>query len=249
LKALDNYILSDEEIIEGADVKESPFHSFSPQLRINLNPSDKSIQSSSKLINRINYTVKHCSPVHIIQRFTRGYLKRKHLSKNENLSKILKRSYLMNTRVGKRNLLSTTWKFEKGKVDINYSKLPLLVKEAPVTKSDNHFLDLKLFSDLTPNDLDSGLKGKEEKLHLASEMKHGLKKIKADLVTESTKALYNETMFIMKQLRSVLERAPLKNPCDDILWTESIQLEKRRSSKQIISKGNARMSDIRPPLG
>ena len=68
LKALDNYILSDEEIIEGADFKESPFHSFSPQLRINLNPSDKSIQSLSKLINRINYTVKHCSPVHIIQR-------------------------------------------------------------------------------------------------------------------------------------------------------------------------------------
>ena len=111
----------------------------------------------------------------------------------------------MNARVGKRNLLSPTWKFEKGKVDINYSKLPLLVKEVPVTKSDNHFLDLKLFSDLTPNDLDNGLKGKwyfrfelepdlfgsgkEEKVHLASEMKNGLKKIKADLVTESTKGL------------------------------------------------------------
>jgi hypothetical protein len=118
-------------------------------------------------------------------------------------------------------------KIKQGKVDINYSKLPFLVKETPVSKADQHFLDVKLFSDLTANDLDTGLKGKEEKLHSATELKNGLKKIKRDQVTESTKALYHQTMIKRNHLKSQIENARLKDQVVNSREQQRSEKEKR----------------------
>merc|ERR1712176_718476 len=49
--------------------------------------------------------------------------------------------------------------------------------------------------------------------------------------------------------RSVLERARLKNPCNDVLWIESIQLEKRISSKEIADRLLARALQECPSSG
>merc|ERR1712106_616146 len=48
LKALDHYVLSDEEIIEGAEFKNTRFESMASSLKINLNPSEKTNQMSEK---------------------------------------------------------------------------------------------------------------------------------------------------------------------------------------------------------
>ncbi|CAH2311037.1 leucine-rich repeat and IQ domain-containing 3 [Pelobates cultripes] len=85
LKALDNYVVSDEEIIEDWSLQDR-FRSQNPQLCINMLPApctDICLQSEMKdvrdLFTKINHVLAHCSPVLIIQRWIRGFLTRKRL--------------------------------------------------------------------------------------------------------------------------------------------------------------------------
>ncbi|XP_063283294.1 leucine-rich repeat and IQ domain-containing protein 3 [Pelobates fuscus] len=85
LKALDNYVVSDEEIIEDWSLQYR-FRSQNPHLCINMLPApctDICLQSEMKdvrdLFTKINHVLVHCSPVLIIQRWIRGFLTRKRL--------------------------------------------------------------------------------------------------------------------------------------------------------------------------
>lgn len=103
LQALDKYVISDEEIIENMRLR-GAFQAFSPQLRLQLyHPYNR--VCSSKIINYIylyvlqeaeycfelrgvyqlllavDSTLAHCSPVHIVQRWIRGWLTRRALLK------------------------------------------------------------------------------------------------------------------------------------------------------------------------
>jgi len=96
LKALDQHIISDEEIIEHLviDKSNSRFKSLSRNLKVNLCPSDTSqvrdtpsyndkdslaYSQLQEIIDSIDYKLKHSSPIQIIQRYTRGFLARKQL--------------------------------------------------------------------------------------------------------------------------------------------------------------------------
>lgn len=78
-------------------------------------------------------------------RFVRGFLTRKKLDKELGLkAKGFKR--IMNiTREGRRRPASPSWRFEKGKVDINYSKLMSLLKSETNIKNGESFLDISHF--------------------------------------------------------------------------------------------------------
>ena len=112
LKALDNYVISDEEIIEEARL-ENNFSSKSPPFRINLsiprtqvsttyfnkkcskkkhfimilkeNSFKSELQATFKLIKMVNKILSHYSPVLIIQKNIRGFLTRKYYRRNKRL--------------------------------------------------------------------------------------------------------------------------------------------------------------------
>merc|ERR1712168_1106442 len=118
------------------------------------------------MLNHINLIIKHYSAVVILQRFVRGFLTRKKLDKELGLKAKGFRRIMNITREGRRRPASPSWRFEKGKVDINYSKLMSLLKSETNINSDESVLDITLFKDLTCNDLDSGLRGKIETLNV-----------------------------------------------------------------------------------
>jgi hypothetical protein len=84
LKALDNHIISDEEIIEDADFNnrfsalKNQFYKY-PHFKSNaLSTYEDEMKSINKLMANINLTIAHYSPVHIIQKNIRAYLDRKY---------------------------------------------------------------------------------------------------------------------------------------------------------------------------
>ncbi|XP_058537226.1 leucine-rich repeat and IQ domain-containing protein 3 [Ochotona princeps] len=86
LKALDHYLISDEEIIQNWHLPER-FKTFSHQLYFNFCPPLKKGTTYEEEINNIKYTISkinkilaHTSPVLIVQRWIRGFLVRKSLS-------------------------------------------------------------------------------------------------------------------------------------------------------------------------
>ncbi|KAM8930143.1 leucine-rich repeat and IQ domain-containing protein 3 [Pelodytes ibericus] len=85
LKALDNYVVSDEEIIEDWHLPDR-FKAQSANLRVNMLPppiKDICLPNAMKvvtdLIAMINHILAHCSPVLIVQRCIRGFLTRRSL--------------------------------------------------------------------------------------------------------------------------------------------------------------------------
>ncbi|XP_033883495.3 leucine-rich repeat and IQ domain-containing protein 3 [Acipenser ruthenus] len=86
LKALDNYVVSDEEIIEDWSLPQK-FKAQTPNLFVDLCPVTKmesftdEMKMVKDIISKINYTLAFYSPVLIIQRWIRGHLTRKRLGK------------------------------------------------------------------------------------------------------------------------------------------------------------------------
>ncbi|KAM4021546.1 leucine-rich repeat and IQ domain-containing protein 3 [Anomaloglossus baeobatrachus] len=85
LKALDNFVVSDEEIIEDWKLG-GRFKALSPELYINMLPvpsKDISLENDMKavdeIIKKINGVLATCSPVLIVQKWIRGYLVRRRL--------------------------------------------------------------------------------------------------------------------------------------------------------------------------
>uniref|UniRef100_A0A8D0E5L8 Leucine-rich repeat and IQ domain-containing protein 3 n=1 Tax=Salvator merianae TaxID=96440 RepID=A0A8D0E5L8_SALMN len=83
LKALDYYVISDEEIIEDWRLPEK-YKPFTPCFFVDFYPLSKketTFQEEMKMvreiISKINYVLSHHSPVLIIQKWIRGYLIRK----------------------------------------------------------------------------------------------------------------------------------------------------------------------------
>lgn len=84
LKALDNYIISDEEIIEDAYFN-NRFSALKEEFHRNIflrcnpkNSYEEELKSLNELMANINLTLAHYSPVHIIQKNVRAYLDRKY---------------------------------------------------------------------------------------------------------------------------------------------------------------------------
>uniref|UniRef100_A0A1I8GI78 Leucine-rich repeat-containing protein 51 n=1 Tax=Macrostomum lignano TaxID=282301 RepID=A0A1I8GI78_9PLAT len=84
LKALDHYVISDEEIIEDVSFGAARFATFHPALRIRPledDPKNKDLSIAEELLRRqlsqIAQVLKHSSPVVIVQRFARGWLARR----------------------------------------------------------------------------------------------------------------------------------------------------------------------------
>ncbi|XP_074858662.1 leucine-rich repeat and IQ domain-containing protein 3 [Carettochelys insculpta] len=100
LKALDYYVISDEEIVE--DWKLPPtFKRFSPSLLLDFctAPSkeatvEENINVVKDIISKINRILAHHSPILIVQRWIRGYLTRKRFSKISLAEVLLKRHYI-----------------------------------------------------------------------------------------------------------------------------------------------------------
>lgn len=97
LKVLDNYVISDEEIIEDCHLTDmfkplNPrlFLHFLPVLKTETNFQDE-IEAVKEIISKINYIHAHNSPVLIIQRMTRGYLTRKKMGRSSGHKKLKQR--------------------------------------------------------------------------------------------------------------------------------------------------------------
>ncbi|XP_075688954.1 leucine-rich repeat and IQ domain-containing protein 3 [Rhinoderma darwinii] len=93
LKALDNFVVSDEEIIEDWNLQ-GKFKALSPELYINLLPvssKDISLENEMKVVNeiirKINRVLARCSPVLIVQKWIRGYLVRRRMGLISQLEK------------------------------------------------------------------------------------------------------------------------------------------------------------------
>ncbi|XP_029474542.1 leucine-rich repeat and IQ domain-containing protein 3 isoform X2 [Rhinatrema bivittatum] len=87
LKALDNYVISDEEIIEDWPMNER-FKALNPRLFLNFLPVlrkkasfQDEINVVKGIISKINQILAHNSPVLIVQSTIRGYLTRKRIRK------------------------------------------------------------------------------------------------------------------------------------------------------------------------
>nr|XP_025044132.1 leucine-rich repeat and IQ domain-containing protein 3 [Pelodiscus sinensis] len=87
LKALDYYVISDEEIVENWKLP-AKYKSFSPSLFLDFCPAprkeaivEENINVVKDIISKINHILAHHSPVVIVQRWIRGYLTRKRLGK------------------------------------------------------------------------------------------------------------------------------------------------------------------------
>ncbi|KAM5256411.1 leucine-rich repeat and IQ domain-containing protein 3 [Ctenodactylus gundi] len=86
LKALDRYVISDEEIVQNWQLPERfkicndrLFFNFCPALRKGTTYEDE-LNNIKYVISKINEILAHNSPVLIVQRWIRGFLVRKHLS-------------------------------------------------------------------------------------------------------------------------------------------------------------------------
>lgn len=227
IKALDHYILSDEEIIEGVTFGKSKYHAFSKNLKVNLNPSPKNFQILTQMLNHINLVIKHYSPVVILQRFIRGFLTRKKLDKELGLKAKGFQRIMNITREGRRRPASPSWRFEKGKVDINYSKLMSLLKSETNTKNGESFLDISHFKDLTKNNLDDGLHGKLETLNSPLSRDAKTKRILDDKRKESTRELY---------YASVIKSNILKKQIENDKARHKISSEKKSLREQLIAR-------------
>jgi len=112
LKALDYHVISDEEIIEHFVIPaELPrFKTKSKSLKINLCPTPQpgllgddiaihAFGQIQEILTEIDIKIKHCSPVQIIQRYTRGFLARKRNGfwKPKPKNKVLTRSQPLDT--------------------------------------------------------------------------------------------------------------------------------------------------------
>ncbi|XP_078687299.1 uncharacterized protein LOC144919665 isoform X1 [Branchiostoma floridae x Branchiostoma belcheri] len=82
LKVLDNYLISDEEIIEDSNFG-GRFCTLHPSLFINVGPNtrrdatlEEELEDVNDLLQAINVLLAHCSPVLVIQRWVRGHLGR-----------------------------------------------------------------------------------------------------------------------------------------------------------------------------
>ncbi|KAM4642176.1 leucine-rich repeat and IQ domain-containing protein 3 [Discoglossus pictus] len=85
LKALDEYVVSDEEIIEDWHLADR-FKALNPNFQINMIPVPKEevvyqdeLKAVQDIITKMNHILSHYSPVLIIQKFIRGYIIRKRL--------------------------------------------------------------------------------------------------------------------------------------------------------------------------
>uniref|UniRef100_A0A8C8RIB8 Leucine-rich repeat and IQ domain-containing protein 3 n=1 Tax=Pelusios castaneus TaxID=367368 RepID=A0A8C8RIB8_9SAUR len=83
LKALDYYVISDEEIVEDWKLPEK-YKAFSPSFFLDFCPAprkeptfEEDIRVVKYIISKINHILAHHSPVVIVQRWIRGYLTRK----------------------------------------------------------------------------------------------------------------------------------------------------------------------------
>ncbi|XP_042190990.1 leucine-rich repeat and IQ domain-containing protein 3 isoform X2 [Callorhinchus milii] len=91
LKALDNFVIADEEIIEDWP-RNNTFQALTPRFFVNLSRTKKcstfheEMKQIKNLIATINCILAHNSPVLIIQRWNRGYLTRKMLGKVPSIS-------------------------------------------------------------------------------------------------------------------------------------------------------------------
>ncbi|XP_043942771.1 leucine-rich repeat and IQ domain-containing protein 3 [Protopterus annectens] len=102
LKALDKYIISDEEIIEDWHLP-GIFKAFNHRLRVNILPAKNTvtslqdeIKSMNHIISKINQILAHTSPVLIIQRWIRGHMTRKRLGMIPFMTKVHHRDWLPN---------------------------------------------------------------------------------------------------------------------------------------------------------
>lgn len=140
LKALDHYIVADQEIIEDLKATER-FSAFRQELRIKLCSSSNQKISTSVALKQvtvtrcnINYIMAHHSPVIIIQKWIRSYLTRQGLNK-----------------VPKTGLMVTTSSETKSMKDFQLHKLPktsiaaiipkvskFLTEQAASTSQDSH---------------------------------------------------------------------------------------------------------------
>ncbi|XP_063795157.1 leucine-rich repeat and IQ domain-containing protein 3 isoform X2 [Pseudophryne corroboree] len=99
LKAFDNFVISDEEIIE-AWTLHGRFKALCPDLHLNLLPApskDFCLQNDMKVVNeiirKINGILARCSPVLIVQKWIRGYLVRRRLGLIPHLEMQRKKSH------------------------------------------------------------------------------------------------------------------------------------------------------------
>ena len=138
-------------------------------------------------------------------RVARGYLTRSRMNRTK-VAPVVSVS-----KTGKRVLLSPRWRFQKGDVDINYQKLN--IKSVHKIDQDENFLDLKMFNDLTRNDLDYGLKGKHVSLNNVENFDIA-RRIKEDKIRESTKELNNAATMRRNDLKRQLENAKAKAAVD-----------------------------------
>jgi len=178
LKALDHYVLSDEEIIEDAQFFNENFKPLSEQMRVNLCPSNISRYSFKKIFRHINAISLHFSPVTILQRFIRGHLTRKRLRE-----KGVKVKVVQCQRKG-RNLLSPKWKLPFGKVEIDYQKLKLLKSQSQGEKVEKDFFSQMIWPDLIENNLEHGLNGKVQKIRSSGPLVNVLKSVRAKEMAE-----------------------------------------------------------------
>ncbi|XP_041125915.1 leucine-rich repeat and IQ domain-containing protein 3 [Polyodon spathula] len=100
LKALDNYVISDEEIIENWCLPQK-FKAQTPNLFVDLCPVTEmesftdEMKMVKDIISKINYILAFYSPVLIIQRWIRGHLTRKRLGKVSWDLRLPQRSHVM----------------------------------------------------------------------------------------------------------------------------------------------------------
>ncbi|KAM5148898.1 leucine-rich repeat and IQ domain-containing protein 3 [Mantella aurantiaca] len=85
LKALDHFVISDEEIIEDWTLH-GRFKALNPELQLNMLPSPhkeisvpSEAKDTSKIITKINCVLACSSPVLIVQKWIRGYLARRRM--------------------------------------------------------------------------------------------------------------------------------------------------------------------------
>ncbi|KAG8548920.1 hypothetical protein GDO81_023483, partial [Engystomops pustulosus] len=85
LKALDHFVVSDEEIIEDWNLQ-GKFKALSPDLHMNMLPAsgkdfspENEMKALNEIIRKINGVLATCSPVLIVQKWIRGYLVRRRM--------------------------------------------------------------------------------------------------------------------------------------------------------------------------
>ncbi|KAM3914410.1 leucine-rich repeat and IQ domain-containing protein 3 [Leptodactylus fuscus] len=136
LKALDNFVVADEEVIEHWNLG-GRFKALNPALHINMLPvSSKDIspenemKAVNEIIRKINRVLASCSPVLIVQKWIRGYLVRRRMGLIPQLE--MKRMKLHYRRRGSRENRASP--DVKAVVIHNFWDLPLNRRRFPVIK-------------------------------------------------------------------------------------------------------------------